>query len=50
MTGDYNGWMDVPESEREALDIAWLAIDSASALPAGPTLFRGADRRRWPRP
>jgi hypothetical protein len=28
MNGDYNGWMDVPEAEREALDQAWIAIDA----------------------
>jgi hypothetical protein len=38
MNGDYNGWMDVPEAEREALDQAWMAIDA-----------RAVNRRRWPR-
>jgi hypothetical protein len=36
--GDYNGWADVPEDEREALD----ALDCA--------LTRSLERRRRPRP
>ena len=37
MNGDYNGWMDVPEAEREAMDIVWMLIDARPDQPAeGP--------------
>jgi hypothetical protein len=38
MNGDYNGWMDVPEAEREAMDLVWMDLDA-----------RPLNRRRWPR-
>jgi hypothetical protein len=56
MNGDYNGWMDVPEAEREAMDIAWMLIDAGpisrrrgrggSPDPRPPG--RGAAYSAWP--
>jgi hypothetical protein len=39
---DYNGWADVPEAEREAID----AFEAMSQLPLVPPVLRAS----WPRP
>jgi hypothetical protein len=58
MNGDYNGWMDVPEAEREAMDLAWMAIDAGPVMrprlprggsPARPRPGRAAPYTAWPR-
>jgi hypothetical protein len=45
MNGDYNGWMDVPEAEREALDIAWSIIDAGAV--SRPWRLRGGSPGRY---
>jgi hypothetical protein len=46
MNGDYNGWMDVPEAEREALDVAWNLIDAGAINRRRRGRAECPDRRR----
>jgi hypothetical protein len=36
---DYNGWADVPEEEREAIDAYETADRPCTALPGAPVFF-----------
>ena len=58
MNGDFNGWMDVPEGEREAMDEAWVLIEAkpvsvARSLRGESRLLSRPDREApcsvWPR-
>jgi len=46
MNGDYNGWMDVPEAEREAMDVLWMDLDARRVNRRRSPRAESPDRRR----